>query len=122
MIKYLIIGFIAGIVIISIVAKLLTNTILNAQLNYVKKRVIKIGQNEGLVLRECPFCGGDYANVIKDCLEDGTEVYKLTCDPELGGCGGSTSWNEDPVEAILLWNARPEDYKKSIREGTQHEV
>lgn len=112
MIKYLLIGCLIGVVVILLVSKMVANAVLNAQLRYVKKRVIKIGQNEGLVLRECPFCGGNYANIIKDCLEDGTEVYKLTCDQELGGCGGSTSWNKDPVDAILLWNARPEDYNK----------
>ena len=112
MIQYLLIGFVVGVILVLLVSKVLANFILDKQLNVVKKRIIKIGQTEGLVLRECPFCGGNYANVVKDYLEDGTEVYKLVCDTNLGGCGGSTSWNHDPVDSILLWNARPEDYNK----------
>ena len=74
------------------------------------------------MLKECPFCGGTTANIVADYMEDGTEVYKMVCDTELGGCGGSTQWCDSQLDAILLWNARPEDYKKFMAERAQHEV
>ena len=117
-----IIGFVVGIIFLMIISKPISNIILNNRLRYVRKRIIKLGQNQGIALKECPFCGGATANMVADDMEDGTEVYKMVCDTELGGCGGSTQWCDNQLDAILLWNARPEDYKKFMTEGTQHEI
>lgn len=108
----ILIAFIGGVIACRLFLKIASILIFKRQTQVMRKKIIKIGQTQGLVLNSCPFCGGDHANIVKDITEDGTVVYKMFCDPDEGGCGGSTQWVTNTVDAICLWNARPKDYKK----------
>lgn len=61
------------------------------------------------ILLPCPFCGAiaPTVHLSREKNERDTEwQYQLVCDYNLGGCGGSGCFNEDPHKAIEAWNHR----------------
>lgn len=61
-------------------------------------------------LYQCPFCGQSVQVLITE-EKDGRNYYSIVCDAQEGGCGASTGKYADPLDAVLMWNVRPEDFE-----------
>lgn len=106
--KFILIGIIIGAVALYLLLKILSKILLrgNSKLAEELKDTFK---NEQIPLKECPFCGEHHQQLVRDEV-DGEEFYKMECSMSSGGCGCSTGWVNHSIEAVLLWNARPENY------------
>lgn len=62
-------------------------------------------------LKPCPFCGSKRLTVwAEGDYLDGEEIILIavSCDVNLGGCGATSGFKKDKVEAIKAWNMRTE--------------
>lgn len=103
----LLLGSVIAFVIIDIA--FISNTI---RLRKVKSETKKIPctPNAQIELSSCPFCGQNVENLVAE-ERMGKTYYSMVCDVQAGGCGCSTGRFEDPKDAILMWNIRPEDFE-----------
>lgn len=60
-------------------------------------------------LKPCPFCGSKGITTHLSRERSSSEFsweYQIVCDCNLGGCGGSGRYSQNPQEAIEAWNRR----------------
>lgn len=62
-------------------------------------------------LKPCPFCGATFGVHLSRERDtpDMNWQYKVVCDYNLSGCGGSGGFSDDPTRAIEAWNRRTND-------------
>ena len=59
-------------------------------------------------LRECPFCGNEYAPRLmrRYGVNGWRDRYYVLCEYDTGGCGAESGWYHSPREAVAAWNTR----------------
>ena len=63
-------------------------------------------------LKRCPFCGATAPTVHISRERDEPKMiwqYQVVCNYNLGGCGASGCFDEEPNVAIESWNRRVND-------------
>ena len=63
-------------------------------------------------LKPCPFCGSKGIAPHLSRERDTPDMawqYQVVCDFNLGGCGCSGSFSDNPKKAIEAWNRRAND-------------
>ena len=61
-----------------------------------------------MIIKKCPFCGGEAIALQVGKTSDGNQ-YKVICPYNEGGvygCGSSSGYYDELIDAINLWNRR----------------
>lgn len=65
-------------------------------------------------LRPCPFCGATKHDVVDFAAAVARHQYPAGYRVECGRCAAKGPFDEDPVEALKLWDRRPECLPVSV--------